>query len=309
MRKFLTTDRRTFLAASAATMLLPRCGVHAAGGEKVSAESLAGELYAGLSESQRRVVCLPLSDASMTKAHANWHITQPLIGSDFYTDSQQSLIAEIVKHVTSEEGYERISRQMDDDDGGVGAYSMALFGHPGGDAFQWVLTGRHLTLRADGDTLRQSAFGGPLVYGHGEESSPRDNLFYYQTQQVNKVFESLDAAQREQAMIGQLPGESQLKPNSGSGIAAGQLDEGQKQLLRESIKTVLSPYRQGDGDEAMRYIDQAGFDQLRLMFARAGDLEGDGIWDMWRIESPAGVIHFRGAPHVHAYIHFYGPNA
>jgi hypothetical protein len=26
------------------------------------------------------------------------------------------------------------------------------------------------------------------------------------------------------------------------------------------------------------------------------------MWDMWRIEGPSFVWHFRGAPHVHAYI-------
>ena len=33
-----------------------------------------------------------------------------------------------------------------------------------------------------------------------------------------------------------------------------------------------------------------------------GDVGGDKIWDVWRIEGPSFVWHFRGDPHVHAYI-------
>ena len=36
--------------------------------------------------------------------------------------------------------------------------------------FQWMLTGRHTTMRADGDSVDKAAFGGPIVYGHGEEN-------------------------------------------------------------------------------------------------------------------------------------------
>jgi hypothetical protein len=32
------------------------------------------------------------------------------------------------------------------------------------------------------------------------------------------------------------------------------------------------------------------------------------MWDIWRIEGPAFVCHFRGAPHVHAYLHVAGPS-
>ena len=36
--------------------------------------------------------------------------------------------------------------------------------------------------------------------------------------------------------------------------------------------------------------------------ASTGDVLDDQIWDIWRLESPSLVCHFRGAPHVHAYI-------
>jgi hypothetical protein len=45
-----------------------------------------------------------------------------------------------------------------------------------------------------------------------------------------------------------------------------------------------------------------GLDQLRMAFYREGDLGKDQTWDIWRVEGPSFVWHFRGAPHVHAYI-------
>ena len=39
-----------------------------------------------------------------------------------------------------------------------------------------------------------------------------------------------------------------------------------------------------------------------MAFYQDGDLQSDKEWDIWRIEGPGMVWHFRGAPHVHAYI-------
>jgi hypothetical protein len=39
-----------------------------------------------------------------------------------------------------------------------------------------------------------------------------------------------------------------------------------------------------------------------MAFYQEEDLESDKVWDIWRVEGPTLVCHFRGAPHVHAYI-------
>ncbi len=71
---------------------------------------------------------------------ANWHIVKPRIGESFYTDKQKALAKQIVRELTSQEGYQRIQAQTEDDDGGLDAYSMAWFGTPGTKQFEWVLT-------------------------------------------------------------------------------------------------------------------------------------------------------------------------
>ena len=53
---------------------------------------------------------------------------------------------------------------------------MAVFGEPGTDKpFEWVLTGRHDTLRADGNSVEGAAFGGPIFYGHAADGHDNED--------------------------------------------------------------------------------------------------------------------------------------
>lgn len=304
------SDRRRFLKASVATIAaasIPRFA-HAAPTPTSAAETVVAEFYRSLSDSQRKEICMPFDHHLRRRVNANWHVTKPLVGDDFYNASQQAMIEKIVRGLTSNDGYDRLKEQMEHDDGGLGSYSVAMFGEPTAAPFQWMLTGRHLTLRADGNTLEGRAFGGPIVYGHGEESSAADNLFYYQTKRVNEVFASLNASQAAIALGETPPDETkvQLQGAAGkfAGITVNDLSSDQKQLVRDVLGTLLAPYRDEDAKEALSIIDSnGGMESLRFAFYKNEDLEGDGIWDMWRVEGPSAVIHFRGAPHVHAYIH------
>jgi hypothetical protein len=279
---------------------------HAAPTPASPAETLVGQFYASLSPQQKQAICLPFDHELRHRISANWHVRDVAIGDDSYSQAQRDLIRQIVRSVTTEDGYERLLRQMDDDDGGIESYSVAVFGEPGAGKFQWELTGRHLTLRADGDSVDKAAFGGPLVYGHGEES-PQDNLFHYQTKQANAVFQALDSQQRTRALLKNAPPEAavEIQGSGGKfpGIAVKELSSDQRELVQATLKTIMAPYRQEDVDEVMA-IAQAGggLDALHMAFYQEDDLENDQVWDIWRVEGPSLVWHFRGAPHVHAYI-------
>ena len=305
-REFLRTAGGVALAGAAGPLLMPRAGLFAAPTKESAAETAVGRFYDSLSEQQRGAICFPFNDPQRSKISANWHVTKPTIGDDFYTGEQRALITEIVKGVTSEDGYERLLKQMEDDDGGLNFYSVAVFGEPGQGAFEWELTGRHLTLRADGDSVDHVAFGGPIVYGHGVEE-PSENLFHYQTKATDEVFKSLDAAQAKKALIADAPKESEV-PIQGPGgkfpgVAVSELSGDQKELVASTLETLLAPYRKEDVDEVMQILKASGgVEGLHMAFYRQGDLNDDKVWDIWRIEGPSFVWHFRGAPHVHAYI-------
>ncbi|MFM9115934.1 MAG: DUF3500 domain-containing protein [Planctomycetota bacterium] len=307
-------DRRSFLrlvgGATVATVAIPAVWnaplAYAAPSSNSAAESVVGQLFMTLSDDQKKQIVFPFDHELRTRINANWHITKPTIGSNFYTKEQQQLVDQIVRKVSSADGYERFIKQMEFDDGGLNAYSMAIFGTPGSGKFEWELTGRHLTLRADGNAVDKAAFGGPIVYGHGEETA-KENLFYYQTKQVNEVFKSLSAEQAKAASLPMAPAEAAV-PLQGAqgkfpGIAVSELSADQKNLVEKTLKTLLAPYRQEDVDEVFAILKSTGgLDKLHFAFYQQGDLDNDKLWDIWRVEGPALVWHFRGAPHVHAYI-------
>ena len=238
------------------------------------AETAVRQLYESLGDEQIRTICFPFDHDLRRKVSANWGITDQEIGSDFYTDEQRELISRIVKGVTSEDGYMRLLKQMDDDNGGIEQYHCAIFGEPETGRFQWELTGRHLMLRADGDSVKNAAFGGPIVYGHGEEDV-KQNLFHYQTKMTNEVFNALDGKQRAKALLPKAPQENrvQIQGRHGDfpGLRVGDLSADQQDLVESVIKTILAPYRREDVDESMSILKQnGGQDELRMAFYRQG---------------------------------------
>ena len=305
-RGFVKTIGGAALAGAASPLLFDSRFAHAASTPTSVAETAVTRFYASLSESQREVICLPFEHEAGKKINANWHVTEKLIGNDFFSNEQRGLINDIVRNVTSEDGYERLQQQMDDDDGGIDNYSVAVFGKPGVGKFQFELTGRHLTLRADGDSVDKAAFGGPIVYGHGEED-PKQNLFHYQTKKANELFQALDAKQAKHALLKKAPKENAVQLHSQRktypGISVSELADDQKELVESTLKVLLAPYRQEDVDEVLSILKHSGgLDKLHMAFYQEDDLESDKVWDIWRIEGPTLVWHFRGAPHVHAYI-------
>ena len=73
--------------------------------------------------------------------------------------------------------------------------------------------------------------------------------------------------------------------------------------MTKTIQVLLAPYRAEDVDEVMEILKATGgVEKLHMAFYQQGDLQSDKVWDIWRVEGPSFVWHFRGAPHVHAYI-------
>ena len=163
-------SRRAFVrkvtGAVVATGLLPAVPspfARAADGAKPSgtAETSVKRFYESLSDTQKKQVCFPFDHPLRNKINANWAITKPTI-DEFFNKEQQAILDEIFRGVVSPDGYERFKKQMDDDAGGFEQYHVAVFGTPGSGEFEWELTGRHVTLRADGDSVAGAAFGGPI---------------------------------------------------------------------------------------------------------------------------------------------------
>ncbi|WP_437185677.1 DUF3500 domain-containing protein [Planctomicrobium sp. SH668] len=303
-RQFL--QRTSVIAASVGVFSGPLHGAFAAPSKSSRAETAAAKLFETLNPAQRQEICFAFDHPNRTRISANWAVSKPCIYEDFYTPEQRGLIKETFREITSEEGFSRFNEQMEADDGGFDRYHVGLFGDPTTDKFEWVLSGLHSTMRASGNSTPGAAFGGPIVYGHAEED-PKDNIFYYQTQKANEVFKALDANQAAQALLTAAPAETAvlLQGTGGAftGLSLASLSADQQGLVREVIQVLLAPYRQEDVEEAMKLLESGGgIGALNMSFYKQGDLNSDQEWDIWRLEGPSFVAHFRGAPHVHAYL-------
>ncbi|MEZ6133732.1 MAG: DUF3500 domain-containing protein [Pirellulaceae bacterium] len=316
----LPSDRRSFIkhsaAAVAATACLPQ--VASAASEKSSPESLIKVLYDTLKEEQRAKVCYdwdyvdPKRGLLRTRVANNWNINDQEINSDFYTAEQRDLIRKIFEGMLNPEWISKFDTQLEDDCGGFGEeQSFGIFGKPGEGKFELVLTGRHMTLRCDGNSADHVAFGGPIFYGHApggdEEADHQGNVFWHQALEANKVYEMLDGKQRKAAEVPVTPREQQVafqgKDGRFSGIPMTDLSSDQKAQVQVALQKLVEPFRESDKKEALECLKtQGGLDACHLSFFTDHDLGKDQVWDNWRLEGPSFVWHFRGAPHVHVWV-------
>ncbi len=305
-------SRRDFLR-STATGVAGASVAAAAAKFTGSSETLVTTLHKSLTEEQRKVVALPFDHALRSKVDANWHITPARVGK-FFTPDQQSMIEQIVLGLHNPDFVDKVVYHLNEDAGGLQNYSVALFGGPGAGKFEFVLTGRHCTVRCDGDSVEGAAFGGPIFYGHASKSfneGPEHdgNVFWYQGKRANEVFQSLNGKQREAALLGDPRQEKATTTvalkNRGelAGLPVAEMTRDQRELVQKVLADLLLPFRKKDTDEAMRYIKaNGGVSSLSMSFYKNLDIGNDGVWDVWQLESPTMVWYFRGHPHVHTWV-------
>lgn len=306
----------------------PATTVPEAAEQKPTSELLVQTLYESLSPEQRKEVCFawghedPQRGLLRTHVSNNWSITDVKrlnVGGEFFTEDQRDIIEALFFGLYNPDWHDRIRKQLKDDAGGYGkAQTIAIFGEPGTEQFEFVMTGRHLTIRCDGNTTPHLAFGGPVFYGHAadgfyEKKEHPGNVYWEQALKANELYAMLDGTQRMQALVTPMPQESEVgfqgKEGRFPGIAIKSLADDQKRLAQEVLKKLMDPYRLADQQEIVRALAaQGGLDGCSLSFyskdkdGQSVDVGDDGVWDVWRIEGPSFVWHFRGEPHVHVWV-------
>ncbi|MEO8353031.1 MAG: twin-arginine translocation signal domain-containing protein [Chthoniobacteraceae bacterium] len=313
-RDFLKTSLGVAAASTLGSVPIIGRAADAAATPKPTSETLVTTLYKSLNDGQHKALCLPFDNPLRTEVDNNWHIVDEKIGS-FLDKDQQQMVREIFLGLHSPEYADKVMQQVVHDSGQAGFEdsSIALFGEPGTGKFEFVLTGRHCTRRCDGDSVEGAAFGGPIFYGHAAESFNEKpdhpgNVYWYQAQRANEVFQALDGKQREMALrkhgrMEQGPETVKLKGKTEGlpGISLTELAPDQRELVRKVMSDLLAPFRQQDADEALKYIEAAGFENLHMAFYKDQDIGKDGVWDVWQLEGPNMVWYFRGDPHVHVW--------
>ena len=300
---------------------------------KAMPETLVAQLYRSLTEPQKAKIAFAFDHPLRSKVDNNWMIVKDPI-SAVLDKEQIALVREIFTDLHSEEYADPVMKQVEHDNeevDGFNGVSIALFGQPGDmgadpinggqkSKFEFVLAGRHVTRRCDGNSVEGEAFGGPIFYGHAakgfnEKADHPGNVYWYQARRANEVFAALDGKQRKVALLDVEPRKEEatktvaLHPNPAdrAGIPVADLSPDQKGLVRKVMADLLAPFRKADADEAMKLIETAGFDQLNMAFYSKHDIGNDGVWDVWQIEGPSMLWYFRGAPHVHTWVHVREP--
>lgn len=304
-------NRRQFVQTTGLGALALATG--SAGTPSASSETIVSQLYDSLSEDQRSKVTFRFDHPLRSKIDNNWHITPHRIG-DFFSADQQAMIRDIFRGLHNPDFYDKVEYHIQEDAGGLKNYSIALFGEPGTGRFEFVLTGRHCTARCDGDSVEGAAFGGPILYGHAansfnEQPHHPDNVYWYQAKRANEVYQALDGKQRQMALLGDPRPEQATatialnKRGEVPGIPLSELSRDQKGLVEAVLDDLILPFRKEDREEVMKLIrDAGGIPALSMSFYKNMDIGSDGVWDVWQLESPTMLWHFRGAPHVHTWV-------
>jgi hypothetical protein len=278
-----------------------------------AAEDLVKELFAGLTEAQKKDVVKPWDHAARKSVNPNKALDKT-IGA-VYTKAQQDLIQKIVRAIASDDkGWHQISRNGTwDATKSFDKMGADIFGDPSTGKFAFQFTGHHLTVRCDGDSEEGAAFGGPIYYGHSPNGYSPRNVFSYQTREVLKAYQALDEKQRKEATVTMgHPGEGarsiRLKKDGKlPGIAYAELTKDQQELFEKVMQTILSPFRQQDGAEVVAIIKaMGGMKKVHMAFYSEpyenAETTETQPWSFWRLEGPGFVWNFRVLPHVHTYV-------
>ena len=319
-REFLASTAKIAGCAAAASMTeaLPAWAAEreparalSRGASGIRVRNLVEELHRGLDERQKSLVFLPFEHRRRRLVGNNWSIVKPTIG-EVYSPAQQDVMKAILKEIASEQGYRKFMNVMQTDGGGFANYHAALFGNPEAGKFEWVLTGRHLTLRADANSVENAAFGGPILYGHApmtfnESKDHPGNAFWYQAVRANQVFDMLDGKQRRQALIAKAPAEAAVGLQGPDallpGLRVSEMSHDQKAEAGKVLDDLLLPFAPGEAASVRACLKAGGgIDSLRMSFYQDEDIGNDRVWDVWRLEGPAFIWHFRGSPHVHTWV-------
>jgi len=267
-----------------------------------------------------------------------WLITPQTIASEFYSDEQREMIVSVLESVLSPGWTKKILQQATDDTGKPwgASQSLAMFGSPESGRCMCVVTGFHLTIRATMGTDSAAAFGGAISHGHQpsgfyEKIGHPGNFFWHQAVLANKVYDGLDEEQRQRALVrtdmpyfqydgkidrsNVLPHDPWDRPREADirfggsnqkppGMPISQMASDQKVAVARLLHSLAEPYRERYQNQVYDCLEkQGGLDKCSLAFYKQHDMGLDGQWDNWRLEGPSFVWYFRGAPHVHIWIH------
>jgi len=223
---------------------------------------------------------------------------------------QRGLLTDLLYAGLSEQGRERVPEEFFLQFGGVHRMNVLVCGDPSAPPYQLILSGPHLNLRLGGTSREGVAFGGPQVYGDqrgNERPGLPGNVFRYQFEIARRLFHGLSPEERGEALLETAPIQTEIELQGWAGAFPGtpvaDLAPEKKSIVGELVSGILSTYPPDDVAYARECLAaNGGLDALFLSYYADGEVAKSGEYQIFRLEGPAAVFHFRGAPHVHAFV-------
>jgi Protein of unknown function (DUF3500) len=191
-------------------------------------------------------------------------------------------------------------------------YYLTLFGEPSEDRpWTFRFEGHHLSLHFSSATGKLVS-STPAFFGAEPAkvpSGPHAGLRVLGDQEdaARRLFESLDPAQRREAIIGtSAPGDIILRPNRKAvpdpeGLPASKMTDAQRRLLMDLIAVYTGNLREDLARAQTEKIEKA--DVAAIRFAWAGDTRPGGVF-YYRVQGPTFVLEYdvtqSDADHVHS---------
>jgi hypothetical protein len=275
-----------------------------------SVHDLARALFDSLSDEARAQACVPY-DHPLRQFHNRglWTGGMP-VDAGTLSWEQRSLLTDLFHAGLSPAGRQHIPEQFFLSWPGVHGCDLLFCGNPDDAHWQVLLTGPHLNLRLGGASAEGVAFGGPQVYGDqrgdGRQGLP-GNLYRGQFESALALFTGLDEDQRRRALLPGSPQQERVEVRGRHaelpGVAVGELSAAARSRAHALVTDMLSPWPEADVAYAWQCLEaNGGVGALHASWYEDGVLGGNGEPQIFRLEGPAAVLHFHGAPHVHALV-------
>jgi uncharacterized protein DUF3500 len=279
-----------------------------------SVDSLAARVFSALPDDARRRACVAFDDPLRQCHNRGLGMGGLSINAASLDWDTRCVLTDLLHAGLSEQGRLRLAKQDLTRFAGVNSMQLLICGNPTAGPYQVVLSGVHLNLRLGRANRDGIAFGGPQVYGDQRGNEVRGlpgNVYRYQMEAAHRLIAALTPAERTAVRVPVAPAQVNigLQGRAGrfDGLPVAELAADKRELAREIVAGILSTYNDDDasfawsclehngGVDALRFADyEEDFDGSR----RAGDAPSQ----IFRLEGPAAVLHFRGEPHVHAFV-------
>ena len=272
-------------------------------------DTLARRLYTSLDAEQRAEAWVPY-DHPLRQYHNRgvWGGGRSILLG--FNRDQRRILNDLFYAGLSEEGRERIPEEYFTRWSGVHSMRALFCGDPSSPPYQIILTGTHLNLRLGGKSREGAAFGGPQVYGDQRGNNLAGlpgNLYRNQFLLAQRLLRNLDDGRKKLALVEEAPVQTQIelqgRHGSFSGIPVAELSSENKVFARDLVDLILSTYPSNDVAYAQECLTaNGGLDGLFFSCYQHGEDGEIPEGQVFRLEGPGAVFHFRGYPHVHAFL-------